>query len=46
MATFSGFTEREIPLSVPRLRAEWEEFLRSRRLESIAAPECMAGLYD
>ena len=46
MATFSGFTEREIPLSVPRLRAEWEEFLRSRRLESIAAPECVAGLYD
>lgn len=46
MATFSGFTEREIPLSVPRLRAEWEEFLRSRGLEPIAAPECVAGLYD
>lgn len=46
MTTFSGLTEREIPLSVPRLRAEWEEFLRSRALEPIEAPECVAGLYD
>lgn len=46
MTTFSSITNREITLSVPRLRSEWKEFLRSRSLEPVDAPTCVAGLYD
>lgn len=46
MTSFETFTDQSIPLSISRLRREWEELLLSRGLQPVDNPAFVAGLYN